>query len=264
MGVTGYEVRRNGNLIGSPSGLTLTDSTVVAGQTYSYTVTARDLAGNSSAASTPLSVTAVDPDPNLFSDQFTGANGAGWGVEWTTDFTNGTATLLSNTGQLAFTDVAGAYSRTQLSGLAARADSDTLFSYQFNSTAGVAWLSVFTRGSGGWQNSYRPRSGYGIELRSNSGTIETLKNVDGTTSSLGSVSGARTVSTAKQWLRLRVVGSTIQFKSWSTVRLSRRHGRRPSLILGDDARPAPHRAGPRWFQRRRQERADRRPHGAPG
>ena len=214
VGVTGYEVRRNGNLIGSPSGLTLTDTTVVAGQTYSYTVTAHDLAGNDSAATTPLVVTASDPDPNLFSDQFTGANGAGWGVGWTTTVNLGTATLQSGTGQLALTDAAGAYSRSLLSGLAARTDSETLFSYQFNSSTAVAYFSVFTRGSGAWQNGYRPQNGYGVEFQSNSGTVYLKKNVAGVTTTLATVTGARQVSTAKQWVRLRVVGQTIQFKTW--------------------------------------------------
>ena len=72
VGVTAYDVRRNGTLIGSPATAAFTDNTVVAGQSYSYTVTARDAAGNTSGTSTALPITAVDPDPALFSDNFTG------------------------------------------------------------------------------------------------------------------------------------------------------------------------------------------------
>ena len=214
VGVIAYDVRRNGNLIGSPSGTTFTDNTVAANQTYSYTVTARDAVPNLSAASDALSVTASDPDPNLFSDQFTGANGAGWGVGWTTTVNLGTATLQSGMGQLALTDAAGAYSRALLSGLASRADSETRFSYQYNSSTAVAYFSVFARGSGAWQNGYRPQNGYGLEFSSSSGTVYVKKNVAGVATTLATVTGARQVSTAKQWVRLRVVGQTIQFKTW--------------------------------------------------
>ncbi len=214
VGVVAYDVRRDGTVIGSPSGTTFTDNTVVSGQTYSYTVTARDLAGNS-AASSPLSVTAVNADPTLFTDIFGGANGSAWGSSWTTSITSGTATQQSGTGQLALTDVAGAFSRAQLTGLANRADSDTTFSYQFNATTAVAYLNVYARGSGGWQNAYRPRTGYGLEMRPQSGTIEVIENNNGTTTTLANVANARQVNTAKQWLRLRVVGSTIQFKNWA-------------------------------------------------
>jgi chitodextrinase len=214
VGVTGYQVRRNGTLIGSPSSPTFTDNTVATGQTYQYTVRALDAAGNDSPDTAALPVTAVNPDPNLFSDNFTGANGAAWGAGWTTAVSNGTATQQSGTGELAFTDVAGAYARAQLSGLAARTDSDTVFSFQFSSTTAIQYVTAFTRGSGGWQGGWRPINGYGVEMRNSSGTIEVIKNVNGTQTTLATVTGAKAVSTAKQWLRLRVVGSTIQFKSW--------------------------------------------------
>ena len=40
------------------------------------------------------------------------------------------------------------------------------------------------------------------------------KNAANTLTSVRSVAGAQQVSTAKQWVRLRVSGSTIQFKTW--------------------------------------------------
>jgi hypothetical protein len=179
-------------------------------------VRARDAAGNTSdPSSPPVEVTTPgDPDPTLFSDNFTGANGAAWGAGWTTNVSNGSATQQSGTGELAFTDTAGAFAQAQLTGLAARADSETLLSFQFNSTTAIGYLTAFTRGSGGWQGGWRPQNGYGVEMRSNSGTIQLIKSFNGTETTLATVTGAKAVSTAKQWLRLRVVGSTIQFKSW--------------------------------------------------
>jgi chitodextrinase len=56
-GVSGYDVFRNGTLVGSPSSNSYTDSGLSAGATYSYTVRSRDAVGNVSAQSSALSVT---------------------------------------------------------------------------------------------------------------------------------------------------------------------------------------------------------------
>lgn len=57
IGVTGYRVFRNGIQIGSPGGTSFQDSAAARAATYSYTVVARDAAGNLSPASTPATVT---------------------------------------------------------------------------------------------------------------------------------------------------------------------------------------------------------------
>jgi chitodextrinase len=53
--VTGYDVFRNGTKVGSPTVTAYTDNALTPNTTYSYTVKARDAAGNTSAASTALS-----------------------------------------------------------------------------------------------------------------------------------------------------------------------------------------------------------------
>ena len=123
-------------------------------------------------------------------------------------------TRQGGTGQLAVNDTAGAYARAQLTGLAARADSDTTFSYRWNAGTPVSYLSIFVRGSGGWRNSYRPTTGYGLELASNSSSVTLWKTVAGTNTSLGTASGAQQVGSGRQWVRLRVSGSTVQYKIW--------------------------------------------------
>ena len=50
-GVTGYQVFRGTTLVGTPTGLTFTDTGLAASTTYSYTVRALDASGKVSAAS---------------------------------------------------------------------------------------------------------------------------------------------------------------------------------------------------------------------
>nr|BAM67141.1 chitinase [Paenibacillus sp. FPU-7] len=57
VGVTGYDVYRNGALALSVTGTTATITGLTAGTTYSFTVKAKDAAGNVSAASSTLSAT---------------------------------------------------------------------------------------------------------------------------------------------------------------------------------------------------------------
>ncbi|MQA26206.1 MAG: chitinase [Micromonosporaceae bacterium] len=60
VGVTGYEVYRGSTKVATVSGTSHTDTGLTANTTYSYTVKARDAAGNLSPASNQLSVT-TDP-----------------------------------------------------------------------------------------------------------------------------------------------------------------------------------------------------------
>ena len=57
VGVTGYRVYRDGTLVGTPASRSFSDTGAAPATTYSYTVAAVDAAGNSSAQSTPVSVT---------------------------------------------------------------------------------------------------------------------------------------------------------------------------------------------------------------
>ncbi|MBV1855233.1 DUF4832 domain-containing protein [Catellatospora tritici] len=75
VGVTGYEVFRGSTLVGSPTGTSFTDTGLAASTAYSYTVKARDAAGNRSVASNAVSVTtdaAPQPPTGLVLDNFDG------------------------------------------------------------------------------------------------------------------------------------------------------------------------------------------------
>ncbi|MFE2015987.1 cellulase family glycosylhydrolase [Streptomyces sp. NPDC059491] len=56
-GVTGYDVYRGTTKVGTSTSTAYTDAGLTAGTAYTYTVRARDAAGNTSAASPPLTVT---------------------------------------------------------------------------------------------------------------------------------------------------------------------------------------------------------------
>src|SRR2546428_8526338 len=64
VGVTGYIVRRNGVQVATPATASFGDTGLSAATTYSYTVAARDAAGNISPNSTSVSVTTPPPPPS--------------------------------------------------------------------------------------------------------------------------------------------------------------------------------------------------------
>lgn len=218
VGVSGYVVSRNGSVLttvpASAAATAFTDTAASGNTTYSYTVHAVDAAGNAGPESDPASVTTPAADPALFSDTFTGADTAAWTSDWTTSTVSGSVTTQGNAGAISVNDTAGAYARAQLTGVPARTDSTVLTSFQWSSTTASAYFSVYLRGSGGWKDGYRPVNGYGLQFTSTSGTVAVQKAVNGTMTALHSVAGGQKVSTAKQWLRLQLNGSTIQFRTW--------------------------------------------------
>jgi hypothetical protein len=65
VGVASYTVFRNGSSIGTPTTTSFTDTGVSPSTTYTYTVNAKDSAGNTSAQSAPVSVTTPASAGNL-------------------------------------------------------------------------------------------------------------------------------------------------------------------------------------------------------
>lgn len=216
-GVVGYRVVRDGTVLpGTVSGLSWTDTGLSAGTTYTYTVRAVDAAGNVSADSDAVTVQTQATNPLLYSDTWSGADGSAWNGAWATgSSTSGAVTIQNGAGRLALDDVAGAYARAQLTGATAETNAEVLLSYTWGQTSAISYTNIWLRGTGGWQNAYRPRTGYGVELSSRSGTIALIRNVNGTMATLGTYSGAQQVTTAKQWLRLSVSGNTIRVRIWA-------------------------------------------------
>ncbi|WP_371927449.1 discoidin domain-containing protein [Lentzea sp. HUAS12] len=63
VGVTGYEVLRNGSVVGTPAGTTFTDTGLASGTQFTYTVKARDAAGNLGPASNAVQATTKPAAP---------------------------------------------------------------------------------------------------------------------------------------------------------------------------------------------------------
>ncbi|MGJ4728223.1 glycosyl hydrolase family 18 protein [Luteimonas sp. SDU101] len=61
-GLAGYDVYRNGSLVGSPTSNGFTDTALVPGTQYRYSVRARDAAGNASAQGAELAVSTTADD----------------------------------------------------------------------------------------------------------------------------------------------------------------------------------------------------------
>jgi len=91
--VTGYDVYRGTTKVGSSTGTTYTDTGLTAGTAYSYTVRAKDAAGNVSAPSSALAVTTKSPVT-------TGTCSVTYNASsWNTGFT--TSVKVTNTGTTA-------------------------------------------------------------------------------------------------------------------------------------------------------------------
>jgi len=115
VGVTAYDVYRGSTLAGTTNGTTTTytDSGLTAGTTYSYTVKARDAAGNASAASASVNVTTEAPTSNLLANPgFELDNGSGVPASWTCEqnyCTRNTAVKRSGDASLKVDNTTGAW-----------------------------------------------------------------------------------------------------------------------------------------------------------
>ncbi|WP_086668208.1 discoidin domain-containing protein [Lentzea kentuckyensis] len=63
VGVTGYDVLRNGSVVGTPTGTSFTDTGLASGTAFTYTVRARDAAGNLGPASNAVQATTSPAGP---------------------------------------------------------------------------------------------------------------------------------------------------------------------------------------------------------
>src|SRR5882672_2576836 len=122
VGVTAYIVLRNGIQVATPATTSYTDTGLSAGTTYSYTVAARDAAGNVSPNSTSVSVTtagAADTTPPSTPAGLTGAaaGSAGANLSWnaSTDNVGVTGYIVRRNGVQVATPATTSFADTGLS-----------------------------------------------------------------------------------------------------------------------------------------------------
>jgi chitodextrinase len=122
VGVSDYIVRRNGAPIATPAARSFTDTGLSAGATYSYTVAARDAAGNISPDSASVSVTtasAADTTPPSTPTGLTGApaGSTGANLSWSasTDNVGVTGYIVRRNGVQVATPATTSYADTGLS-----------------------------------------------------------------------------------------------------------------------------------------------------
>lgn len=193
---------------------TVPDTTTTTDPEATTTTAVADTTTTTVPEATTTTTTAPPSGPTtLYRSDFSLADGSPW-PGWATSGSRASVSVVGGGGRIAYDDAAGAYGRAQLTDVAPGADGEVLLSYRWSATGAAGYLNLYLRGSGGWQNAYRPRDGYGIELSSTSSTVTVRRNSGGTLATIGSVSGGQQLTTARQWIRFRVVGTTISFRSW--------------------------------------------------
>jgi Fibronectin type III domain len=182
--------------------------------TYRYRVKATNGAG-SSAYSNVVTVTTPPQVSVMFAESFPAANGSPWDMSrWRLD-TGAMASMdvQAGGGRMSFEDVSGARARG-VATMPKKADTDTVASFRFSSTAARGYLYLFSRASGDWVSG-NPNASYFVQITNDLPNVQLWKSESGATTSLGSSPGVASVTTAKQWLRFRVQGSSISVKVWT-------------------------------------------------
>jgi large repetitive protein len=153
-------------------------------------------------------------EANVFSEDWTGADGAAWDAsKWSTNVgTSATADVLSNQGRMRFENVSGARALA-IASMPKRADTEVLMSFRFPSTGAKGFLQIFSRASGNWVSGY-PGTGYYVELTNSGSNVGLRKVSSGTITELANSAIGR-ATTTKQWVRFRIEGSTLQAKVWT-------------------------------------------------
>jgi hypothetical protein len=192
------------------------DSSLVPTTSYRFRVKATNAAG-SSGYSNIATVTTPATSSVVFAESFPGADGSAWDASRWVGNTGTTATLdvQSGAGRMGFQNVVNARALA-VSKMTKQADTETLASFRYASSSSAArgYLYVAARASGDWVSGY-PNTSYFLQLTNDITTVQLWKSQAGTTTSVTSVAGVAAVTTAKQWVRFRVLGNTISAKVWT-------------------------------------------------
>ncbi|HWH99487.1 MAG TPA: fibronectin type III domain-containing protein, partial [Propionibacteriaceae bacterium] len=193
---------------------TYRDTLLASETTYRYRVKATN-GRRSSAYSNIVTVTTPPQETVVFAENFSRMKRTPWDARrW--KVSTGTAASVdvqSGAGRMRFRNVPEARARA-IAIMPKRADTDTVASFQFSSRAPRGYLYLFSRASGDWVSS-TPNASYFVQITNDLTTVQLWKSQAGVTTSLGSLPAVAEETTAKQWLRFRVQGSSISVKVWT-------------------------------------------------
>ncbi|MFJ9517275.1 cellulose binding domain-containing protein, partial [Kitasatospora sp. NPDC101801] len=191
VGVTGYQVFRNGVQVGTSTTTSYADSGLTAATAYSYTVKARDAAGNVSAASAALSVTTSAGTGDTVAPSVpaglaaSGVTASGATVSWaaSTDNVGVTGYQVFRNGVQVGTSTTTSYADSGLTAATAYSYTVKARDAAGNVSAASAALSVTTLAGGGGGNAgctatYKVSSDWGAGFNAdvtvtNTGTVAT-------------------------------------------------------------------------------------------
>jgi hypothetical protein len=190
------------------------DTLLASATTYRYRVKATNGAG-SSAYSTVATVTTPQPLSVFFAERYIAANGSPWDADrWRVDTGTTARTYVhAGSGRMSFQNVPGARARA-IATMPKQADTDTVAAFRFSSALPRGYLYLFSRASGDWMSG-TPKTSYFVQITNDITAVQLWKSQAGVTTSLGSRAGVASETTAKQWVRFQVQGSSISVKVWT-------------------------------------------------
>ena len=182
--------------------------------TYYYRIKATN-GTNESDYSNVASDTTEGDTAVVFSDDFTGPDGAGWdATKWATNVgTSALADIQSNQGRMRYENVANARALATARG-GKSADAEALVSFRFPSTSPRGFFYVFLRGSGDWVGTW-PSNSYFLQFQNDSGQVNVWKSTPGGATTQIATQKIGQVTTAKQWVRFKVQGTNLKAKVWT-------------------------------------------------
>lgn len=162
----------------------------------------------------------TDLKPVAFSSNFTAANGASWGSQFTTQFGTGNSNpgvgasinVQSNAGRLYLDKTQFAYARATTD-MAPLTNSELLVRFRMNELTDDRSLRFWLRADS-WNSLGSPHNGYGIEIQSDVDQVRMFR-VRQSNGAFALRTLTHTRTTAWQWMRFRVEGATMKVRIWA-------------------------------------------------
>lgn len=217
VGVTGYKIYRNGAEIGTSAVASFTDTSVVAGTTYNYTVKAYDKVGNLSASSNTATVTPPQGTAvNISSYSVANITANSAQINWTTNTpSTGTVSYGTSATNLSSQVNAGNTATSQSAQLTGLAGATTYY-YKISAGTGSVNSSFKTAAASGTGSGTNMALSASVTASSqNTGTSQqAIKAIDGVIDGIGTSTNDYT----REWATIgQKAGAWIQL-NWTSSR----------------------------------------------